>query len=69
MVGAFLAHATSFAAFLFAVVVGGTVSFLVIGLAWLRYRPMIGIPLLLGVLGNLYLMVNIRAQEVTPGTM
>ena len=46
LVGSLLAFALKIAAFLFALVVGATVACLVLGLAWLVFRPLIGITLL-----------------------
>jgi len=61
LVGYFLGAFVSFAAFLFALVVGVAVSTLTIGLAWLRYRPLIGIPLLLVTGGIIYLSMTMGA--------
>ena len=49
LVGALLSGIAAFAAFLFALVVGLTISVFVIALAWLFFRPLIGIPLLAAV--------------------
>lgn len=46
LVGTLLAYAVGFAAFLFSLVVGGTVACLVLGLAWLVFRPFLGVTLL-----------------------
>jgi len=46
LVGSLLSAVAGLAAFVFALVVGGTVACLVLGLAWLFYRPIIGITLL-----------------------
>jgi len=54
LVGWLLAGLTSFAAFIFALIVGGTLSILVIALAWLFFRPLIGIPLLAAVGTSIY---------------
>jgi len=47
LVGWLLGGLASFAAFLFALVVGGTLSCLMIAIAWVFFRPIVGIPLLL----------------------
>ena len=46
LAGMLLSSVASFAAFLFALIVGMTVSCLTIGIAWVFFRPMVGIPLL-----------------------
>lgn len=49
LVGWLLGGIVALAAFLFALVVGLTISVLVISVAWVFFRPLIGIPLLLAV--------------------
>ena len=48
----------AYAAFLFAVIVGLTMSLTSIGLAWLFYRPSIGLTLLALVLVSVYVTFN-----------
>ena len=55
LVGWLLGGFASIAAALFAIVVGLTLSILVIAIAWLFFRPLIGIPLLLVVGTSIYL--------------
>jgi hypothetical protein len=54
LVGWLLSSIVSLAAFIFALVVGATVSCLVIAVAWVVFRPHIGIPLLLLVGTSIY---------------
>jgi hypothetical protein len=56
LVGSLLSYVVAFAAFLFALVVGGTVACLVLGLAWLFFRPVIGITLLVLTAGGIALI-------------
>lgn len=46
LVGSLLSAAAGLAAFLFSLVVGGTIACLVLALAWLFFRPLVGITLL-----------------------
>jgi len=54
LVGWLLGGLVSIAAFVFAFIVGGTVSCLVIAVAWVFFRPLIGIPLLLATGTGIY---------------
>jgi len=54
LVGALLGSIVSLAAFIFALVVGLTISVFVIALAWLFFRPLIGVPLMAGVGASVY---------------
>jgi len=56
LVGWLLGSIVSIAAFIFSLVVGTTLSCLVLGLAWLWYRPLIGILLLAAVAGGITLI-------------
>jgi len=56
LVGWLLSSLTAVAAFVFALVVGGTMSCLVIAIAWVFFRPLIGIPLLLVVCASIYMI-------------
>jgi len=55
LVGFLLGSVAGFAAFIFSLVVGLTLSSLTIGLAWVFFRPLIGIPLLCLTAGGIYL--------------
>jgi hypothetical protein len=55
LVGVLLASVASFAAFIFSLIVGLTLSSLTIGVAWVFFRPLIGIPLLCLTAGGIYL--------------
>lgn len=55
LVGALLGSFAAFAAFIFALLVGSTLSCLTIAIAWLFFRPLIGIPLLCLTAGGIYL--------------
>jgi hypothetical protein len=55
LVGALLGSVAGFAAFVFSLIVGLTLSSLTIGLAWVFFRPLIGIPLLCLTAGGIYL--------------
>ena len=46
LVGSLFSAAAGLAAFIFSLVVGGTVACLVLALAWLFFRPLVGITLL-----------------------
>ena len=46
LVGSLFSAVAGLAAFIFALVVGGTVACLVLALAWLFFRPLVGITLL-----------------------
>ena len=56
-VGYMLGSLASFAAFLFALIVGLTVSSLTIAFAWVFYRPLVGIPLLMLAACGIYLIL------------
>lgn len=55
LVGYMLASVASFAAILFAIIVGGTASCFTIALAWIFFRPLIGIPLMALTLMGVYI--------------
>lgn len=55
LVGALLGSFAAFAAFIFALLVGSTLSCLTIAIAWVFFRPLIGIPLLCLTAGGIYL--------------
>lgn len=54
LVGWLLGGFVAVAAAIFAFIVGGTISCLVIAIAWVFFRPLIGIPLLLAVATSCY---------------
>ena len=54
LVGMFLSQFTAFAALLFALVMGFTISFAIIAIAWVFYRPFMGISMLALVLISIY---------------
>ena len=54
LVGWLLGGLVSVAAFIFALVVGGTLACLMIAIAWVFFRPLIGIPLLLATGAGIY---------------
>jgi len=54
LVGTLLSFTAGFAAFLFALIVGAVISCLVIAIAWVLYRPLIGVSLILLVSISLY---------------
>ena len=56
LVGGLLSYVFALAAFLFALVVGGTVACLVLGLAWLYFRPVVGVTLLVLTAGGIALI-------------
>ena len=55
LVGSLLGSVASFAAFIFAILVGLTLSCLTIAIAWVFFRPLIGIPLLFLTAAGIYL--------------
>ena len=54
LVGMFLSQFAAFAALLFALVVGSTLSFAIIAVAWVFHRPFMGISMLAIVLLSIY---------------
>ena len=58
LVGALLSTVMAYAAFIFAVLVGLTLSLAAVGLAWLFYRPVIGLTLLALVFVSVYVTIN-----------
>ena len=58
LVGALLSTVMAYAAFIFAVLVGLTLSLAAVGLAWLFYRPAIGLTLLALVFVSVYVTIN-----------
>jgi hypothetical protein len=63
LVGLLLGFAMKVAAFLFALTVGGTVACLVLGLAWLFFRPWIGIGLLILTASGLCMIFLINPDD------
>lgn len=63
LVGTLLSYVVAFAAALFALVVGGTVACLVLGLAWLFFRPLIGITLLVLTAGGFALIFLVPWED------
>ena len=57
-VGWLLSTLAAVAAFLFALIVGLTLALLTIAIAWLFYRPYIGVPLLLLVATTIYIILS-----------
>ena len=58
LVGALLSTVMAYAAFIFAALVGLTLSLAAVGLAWLFYRPAIGLTLLALVFVSVYVTIN-----------
>ena len=56
LIGWLLSWIVAFAAIIFAVIVGLTLSILTIAIAWLFFRPLIGVPLILLVGASTYLI-------------
>ena len=54
LIGGLLSNVVAFAAFLTALIVGGTISCLVIGVAWVFFRPLVGVPLLAATIVGFY---------------
>lgn len=54
LVGTLISSVASFAAFLFASLVGLTLSIITIALAWVFYRPLLGTTLLVGATLSIY---------------
>ena len=63
LIGWFLAHIVSFAATIFAVLVGSILHLLTLTAAWIFYRPLFGICLLFGV----GLLIGILMMGEEPG--
>lgn len=63
LVGSLLSYVVAFAAAIFAVITGGTIACLVLGLAWVFFRPLIGISLLLLTGGGIALIFLVPAGE------
>ena len=66
LVGWLLGGIVAIAAAIFAIIVGGTLSTLVIAIAWVFFRPLIGIPLLLIVATSVYLIFFYDWSTVAP---
>jgi hypothetical protein len=65
LVGVLIGQIASFAAFVFALLVGLTLSSLTIAIAWVFYRPLIGIPLLcLTAAGIYFCFINDPSTKV-----
>ena len=64
LVGWLLGGVVSFAAAIFGVIVGGVISLLIIALAWVVYRPLIGLTLLAGVGVGVYFIFFFKKGEV-----
>lgn len=65
LVGSLLGMVFALAAAIFAFIVGGTVACLVVGLAWLRFRPLIGALLLAATALGVFLICFIDTGKTT----
>lgn len=64
LVGSLISSVAGLAAFIFSLVVGGTVACLVLALAWLFFRPLVGITLLF--LTAVGIALILRTDGTTP---
>ena len=69
LVGWLLSGLVAVAAIIFAIVVGLTLSVLTIAVAWVFFRPLIGIPLLLLVGASVYLTFFFDWSNVSGGAV
>lgn len=75
LVGWLLSGIVAVAAVIFAIVVGLTLSTLTIAIAWVFFRPLVGIPLLLAVAASIYLIFfydwgtpTVAGENTTPSS-
>ena len=66
LVGSLLGFAASIAALLFSIVFGGTIACLVVAIAWLVFRPLLGISLL-GVVGLMVYFIGFYPDQQSNG--